>query len=90
MATWRGRLEVRDAREAVTLAISPAGVRVRPHAKTTHAVRGGDHVAQLLLGTDEPKEVAEAGKIGLAGDAGRLVEALFPAQHPMLQLADRF
>jgi hypothetical protein len=47
-------------------------------------------VARLLLGSDAPLEVCDAGKLRLTGDAARLVPVLFPAQHPQLTLADRF
>jgi hypothetical protein len=34
--------------------------------------------------------VIEAGRMRLAGDAGRLAEVLFPEQHPTLSHPDHF
>ncbi len=55
-----------------------------------HGVRAGRELAQFIIGTADPLEVAEAGKMRLAGDARRLLPVLFPDQHPMLQVADRY
>jgi len=90
LAGWRGKLLIADRREKVILAIGRTGVRVAGAMATKHAVRGRDEIAQLLIGTDEPQEVVEAGRIRLTGDARRLVQVLFPAQHADLAMPDHF
>jgi predicted N-acetyltransferase YhbS len=90
LASWRGRLLVADAREKVALAINRGKVSVAERAKTRHALRGGDEMARLLIGSDSPDEVVREGGMRLSGDARRLVRALFAAQHPRLGGPDRF
>ncbi|MFB3893831.1 MAG: GNAT family N-acetyltransferase [Phycisphaerae bacterium] len=96
LAGWRGQLVVADKRQQVVLKIAggvkvEAGAAAAPAAaKHRHAIRGGDHVAQLLIGTDEPLETARTGGMKLTGDARQLAEVLFPRQYPMLAGADRF
>jgi GNAT superfamily N-acetyltransferase len=88
---WRGGLVIADRNESATLAIRDGAVAVRPGTtRTPHAIRGGDAVAQLLIGTDEPLETARSCGIRLLGEARRLLPALFPNEHPMLHLADRY
>jgi predicted N-acetyltransferase YhbS len=88
---YRGALRVQGPEGAVGLALDRGRVRIVPPAAAGRSsVRAGWHLAQLLLGTDEPLETCERAEIRLAGDAARLVPALFPAQHPQLQLADRY
>jgi hypothetical protein len=93
MAGWRGRLLVADKRESVVLNIA-GGVKVEASAPAApqpkHAIRGGDQIVQLLIGTDDPLETARIGKMKLSGDAPRLAQALFPRQYPMLAGWDRF
>jgi len=90
LAGWRGNLLLCDAREKVTLAIDRSRVRVAPPARSKHAIRGGDAVAQLLIGTEDPGEVAEMAGMRLAGDARQLAAVLFPSQHPALCQWDRY
>ena len=87
---------IRDPREQVVLDISEAGIRVRkdnPGEKAQpirDGIRGGDEIARLLIGSDDPDEVIEVGKIKLSGDARELAAILFPNQHPSLGTWDRF
>jgi len=90
LAGWRGKLLIADGREKLTLTIGRGGVRVAGAGPSKHAIRGGDEVTRLLIGSDHPLEVAQAGRIRLTGDAKQLVTALFPNQHPMLATVDRF
>ncbi len=88
--SWRGNLLVCDAREEVTVAIDRGRVHVAPPKATKHTIRGGEEVAQLVLGTETPQETVRAAGMRLTGDAKYLVEVLFPDQHPTLSFADRF
>ncbi len=90
MAAWRGTLRVADPRQRVSLVLGRGRVRVENPRRTRHAVRGGEAVAQLLVGTDEVAETVRQGGPRLSGDARHLVPILFPAQHPMLGCFDRF
>lgn len=90
LSGWRGALLIRGPEGAATLALAGGRVRVGPPAPSRSVVRGGFRLAQLLLGTDDPLEACAQGGIRLTGDAARLVPVLFPAQHPQLQLADRY
>jgi predicted acetyltransferase len=90
LAGWRGDLLIADTWGEVMLSIGAGQVAVAPVAATPHALRGGDSVAQLLIGTEAPAEVAKAGGMQLTGDAAALAEVLFPAQYPQLMTADRY
>ena len=88
--TWRGKLLITDAREKVLLDINRSKVNVGKATRTKHAVRGGNEIVQLLIGTDEPGEVVDAAGIRLTGDAKKLVEVLFPNRCPCLRPWDRY
>jgi hypothetical protein len=93
LADWRGSLLLDSGREQAVLVIDRGRVRVAAEGRggrPQHGIRGGEHVAQLLIGTDAPGEVIEAAGMKVAGDARRLAEVLFPAQHPQLSLRDMF
>lgn len=90
LSDWRGDLLIADPREKVLLRIDRSHVAVAPAARTRHAIRGGDEIAQLLIGTDEPREIADAGRIRLSGQAGQLIDVLLPNQHPALAAWDHF
>jgi len=87
---YRGSLRVEGPEGAAGLALDRGRVRVVPAARGRTSLRAGWYLAQLLLGTDDPMETCEVGRVRLAGDAARLVPVLFPAQHPQLQLGDRY
>ena len=63
--------------------IKGADVSVVTTGETAHAIRGGQNIVQLALGTDTPEDVVERNGIQLSGDAEQLVKILFPAQYPM-------
>ncbi|MGC9455053.1 MAG: GNAT family N-acetyltransferase [Phycisphaerae bacterium] len=91
LADWNGTLRLADAREKVDLKIDGGKVQVAaPQGRAKHAVRGGEEIAQLLIGTAEPLEIAEVAPLRLSGDAKTLLPVLFPAQHPQLSSWDRF
>jgi predicted acetyltransferase len=87
---WKGRLLIADSREKVTLQIVRSKVALAEGADAPNSIRGGEEIAQLIVGVDEPFEVVGAGKIRLAGQAKDLLPVLFPNQHPMLASWDRF
>lgn len=90
LADWKGSLLLADPRDRVGLAIAGGTVTVGGPARTPHAIRGGEEIAQLIVGGDEPEETVEVGGIRVAGDAKKLLPVLFPHQHPFLHDMDRF
>lgn len=91
LAQWRGCLSIADTRQRVMLQVERGKVSIAPAAKRAgHCVDGGDRIAQLLIGTDRPGEIARAGDMKLTGQAPELIEVLFPQQHPILSSWDRF
>lgn len=91
LSGWRGRLTIDSGRDAADLRIGKPGVRAAPCTSAgPHALRGGDAVARLLLGSEQPGEILHAPDIQVTGEAARLVRTLFPAQQPMLRPMDRF
>ena len=89
---FKGELLIADARETAVLAIGKSGVRVmdKPAKGVRNAIRGGDEVAQLLIGTDPVTEIASGFGTRFSGAGRDLAEALFPAQHPILHQPDRY
>ncbi len=91
LCDFTGRLVIADLREQVALDISGGRVSVAERTPSAgSAIRGGEQIAQLIMGTDEPFEIVEAARIRLAGQAKQLLPILFPNQHPMLASWDRF
>ncbi len=90
LSRWRGTLALRDARQRVVLKIGGGKVGVIDGPAGKNTVRGGEEIAQLILGTDEPRAVCAAGGIKTTGQGAELLEVLFPAQHPCLAGADKF
>jgi len=88
--TWSGNLLIADAREKAMLVIDRGQVSVAPAAETAHSLQGGDQIAQLLIGSEDPRDIIEANGMTLTGDAAKLCDALFPIQHPVLEWPDRF
>lgn len=67
------------------LAIARSKVKVVPAGQSDHSIRGGQDIAQLIVGTESPDEIVETAHLQLSGDAHQLVEVLFPAQHPQME-----
>ena len=90
MADWRGRLLIADASETIALTVNPSKLHVSDATRTRHTIRGARHLVQLILGTDEADEVIETGRMRLTGDARRLAQILFCAQHPTISPWDGY
>ena len=72
------------------LVVNRGQVRVATATKTKHAVRGGEAIARLILGSDEPDAIIEAGGIRTTGDARMLARVLFLGQRPSLCMLDGY
>jgi predicted N-acetyltransferase YhbS len=90
LAGWRGNLLVADPREKVSLTIDRSKVSLAGAAKSTHALVGGEEIAQLILGSDEPCEIVEASGTKLSGNTRLLATTMFPNQWPNLCAWDRY
>ena len=89
LAGWKGNLRIAGAGQDAMLAITGGQVRIAPAAPTRHTVEGGNEIAQLLIGAAPPNEIVSSAGMRLTGDAARLLDVLFPAQHPVLLTLDR-
>lgn len=87
---WRGDLLIAGRTEAATLHIDGTDVRIGEPVDTPHAIRGGDALARLLLGSAPAQELVSVDGLTVTGDAAWLLDTLFPEQHPMLPGPDRF
>ena len=88
---WPGRLRIQMPDQSADLLVRGGKVQTVPsEGKAPHAIRGGWEIAQLLIGTDEPTEIAQSYSLSLAGQADRLLGVLFPNQHPFLCRWDSF
>ena len=90
VADWQGELLIADRRERVALAIDRSRVEIAAATRSKHTIRGGEHIAQLIIGANEPGEIVEAAGIKVTGDARKLIAILFPNQHPQLCGLDRY
>lgn len=88
LAAWCGNLlialETAHEKVEVLLSIDAGQVAVTPVVATPHIIRGGQALAQLVVGTESPDEIVEMTGIELHGDAERLLPILFPVQHPQM------
>jgi hypothetical protein len=90
LSAWRGDLFLNNRQEAVTLRIDEGKIQILRGAPSPNSISGGEEIAQLMFGTDEPQQTVDAGRIRLRGQAKVLVPVLFPNQHPALSAWDRF
>jgi predicted acetyltransferase len=93
MNRWKGELVISDKREKVTLRIDRSNVKVadRPvRGRAKNTIKGGEEIAQLLIGTHSPAEIVESGRTRVTGDAKDLIGILFPEKHPVLSAWDYF
>ena len=90
LSTWRGDLLLDDSRETVTLRINQGNIEVLPAAPSPNSISGGEAIAQLMFGTDDPEETVDTGRICVRGQANVLVPILFPNEYPALSVWDRF
>jgi hypothetical protein len=88
LAGWRGGLLVIGAGQQIMLKIDQGQIQVAPPSETAHVLDAGDALAQLVIGSEAPDEIAATTPIGLSGDAGQLLQALFPAQNPQMSNDD--
>jgi predicted acetyltransferase len=90
LSSWRGDVLLESGDEAVTLRIDHAKIEIAAAVSAPNSISGGEAVAQLLFGTDDPSETVEEGRLQLRGHAKVLVPVLFPDEHPALSFWDRF
>jgi predicted N-acetyltransferase YhbS len=90
LSAWHGDLLIDNSSEAVTLRIDQGKIEVLPAAPCRNSISGGEAIAQLMFGTDEPSETIAEGRIRLRGHAKNLVPVLFPNEYPALSAWDRF
>jgi hypothetical protein len=90
LSSWRGDVLLESGDEAVTLRIDHAKIEIAAAVSAPNSISGGEAVAQLLFGTDDPSETVEEGRLQLRGHAKVLVPVLFPNEHPALSFWDRF
>lgn len=88
LADWEGDLVIEADGQEAALEIEDARIAVKDPVGSDHAIRGGQEVAQLLLGVEVPSEVCESGGIQLSGDASKLIEVLFPEQRGQMPNED--
>ena len=90
LAGWQGTLVIADPRTAVALEITAGQIQLREHGDSRHRICGGEEIARLLLGSDQPEEIVAAANFELQGDARQLLPILFPQRHPLLGRWDWF
>jgi hypothetical protein len=88
LASWSGKLLLASADERALLQIEQGCIRVAPPAAAPHALLAGGTLAQFVIGTDAPEELAANVAVQLRGEAARLLAVLFPAQRPQMSNDD--
>lgn len=87
-ASWQGKLLIvlaeNGSTDEVMLAINKGTVTVASIGATEHVIRGGQALAQLIVGSEAPEEVVEMAGMELTGEAGILLPVLFPARWPQM------
>lgn len=87
-AKWQGNVLITLAEngsaEEVMLAIHDGVVTIAPVVETDHKIRGGQALAQLIVGSETPDEIVQMADIEVSGDVAMLLPVLFPAQYPQM------
>jgi hypothetical protein len=81
---WTGDVLITASQGQAALSIVSGRVTVVEPVRTEHTIEGGQEIAQLILGCEDPYETVEEAGVRLSGDARKLVGVLFPWQHPMM------
>lgn len=89
-AGWEGRLLLDAVRESATLEIRRGKITVTAPAREPHAIRAGEGMVSLLLGTAPPAETVARENIIVEGDGEKLLPILFPHEDPSLAVWDSF
>jgi hypothetical protein len=89
-ATWEGSLFLDAGEQSALLAIKKGQVHIQAREPGMNVVRGGWDIARFLIGSDEPGEIVRQAGMECTGQAGELLEALFPNLHPMLSHWDEY
>ena len=87
---WQGRLHLDAGEQKATLRIADRRIQLTDELAGEHRVHGGWAIARLLIGSDEPSEIARQEGITFTGEAEALTEVLFPNLHPMMSHWDEF
>ena len=90
---WRGKLQISGPYDKVGLKLDQGLVSVIPAEKkiaTDNIISGREFTSQLLIGTNDPLETVEWGRIKLPGETRQLLPVLFPKLYPMLSGWDRY
>lgn len=87
---WSGTLGVVTPEERIVLAVERGSVRViappgDPDALMgPNTIEGGPAIAQLVVGSEAPRETVATAGIRLHGEASRLIDVLFPPAYPQM------
>jgi hypothetical protein len=89
-ARWTGSLLLDGGSQQAMLRMNGGKIRLDTAGPAANVLHGGDALARLLIGSDEPDEVLRQEQMTCAGVALPLVCALFPNRSPMLSQWDEF
>ena len=87
---YKGELLISNGEEKVNLKINMGKVVVSDNSKTKNYIKGDHRLVELILGTNEPFETAEACGIKFGDDGKKLAGILFPNRHPQQFIRDYF
>jgi hypothetical protein len=89
-AGWQGSLHLNAGEQKATLRIAKGRIHLTQDPPGDHRVDGGWGIARLLIGSDEPAEIARQEGIAFSRKSDQLVEVLFPNLYPMMSHWDEF
>jgi hypothetical protein len=90
LAQWKGNLMIARAKNKAFLHIAGSKITVSGKGSSKHSIRGGEEIAQLIIGAGDPPDTVRDAGIKVSGDARHLLPVLFPNQYPTLALWDRY
>ncbi len=85
LADWCGDLAIEMGDDKAMLAIDRGSITVKSTGTSDHGVKGEQEIAQLIVGSETPDEIVAMHDILLSGDAGQLIQVLFPIQYPQME-----
>lgn len=90
LAGWQGHLHLDAGQQNATLKVENGQIRLTTDPLAEHQVNAGWAMARLLIGSDDPAEIAQQEGITFRGEADQLSEVLFPNLNPMMSHWDEF
>jgi hypothetical protein len=90
LLNWRGELHLDGGEHQANMKVESGRIKIVDGAPSDHTLHAGEALTRFLIGSDDPKEIIQQEGATCTGDAGELVDAIFPNLYPMLSHFDEY